>query len=101
MPSTVALPVLLAISFCHLLNDMMQSLLPAIYPILKDSLHLDFGQVGLITLVLSLGPERYPVPDVVGRQSVRRCRRAGEHRQRTHGAEHCDQHRQAKADFRI
>jgi MFS transporter, FSR family, fosmidomycin resistance protein len=41
--------VLAAISFCHLLNDMSQSLIPAIYPILKSSFHLDFGQVGLIT----------------------------------------------------
>jgi FSR family fosmidomycin resistance protein-like MFS transporter len=42
--------VLTAVSFCHLLNDMMQSLLPSIYPILKSSFHLDFGQIGLITL---------------------------------------------------
>ncbi len=45
-----AMNVLLAISFCHLLNDTIQSLLPAIYPILKTSFHLDFGQVGLIAL---------------------------------------------------
>src|SRR5262249_34369894 len=38
-----------AISFCHLLNDMMQSLLPAIYPILKENYGLKFGQIGLIT----------------------------------------------------
>jgi len=43
-------PILISISFCHLLNDLIQSLLPAIYPILKTSYHLDFGQVGLITL---------------------------------------------------
>jgi FSR family fosmidomycin resistance protein-like MFS transporter len=49
-----ALPVLLAISFCHLLNDMMQALLPAMYPMLKASFHLDFGQVGLITLTFQL-----------------------------------------------
>jgi FSR family fosmidomycin resistance protein-like MFS transporter len=42
--------ILLAISFCHLLNDAVQSLLPAIYPLLKNSFHLDFGQVGLIAL---------------------------------------------------
>lgn len=46
--------VLVAISFCHLLNDMIQSLLLAIYPLLKDSFHLDFGQVGLITLTYQL-----------------------------------------------
>jgi FSR family fosmidomycin resistance protein-like MFS transporter len=43
-------PILAAISFCHLLNDMMQSVIPAIYPLLKGAYHLDFGQVGLITL---------------------------------------------------
>jgi FSR family fosmidomycin resistance protein-like MFS transporter len=42
--------ILAAISFGHLLNDMNQSLIPAMYPILKSSFHLDFGQVGLITL---------------------------------------------------
>ena len=42
--------ILLAISFCHLLNDAVQSLLPAIYPLLKNSFHLDFEQIGLIAL---------------------------------------------------
>src|SRR3979490_3588 len=46
--------ILLAISFCHLLNDIVQSLIPAIYPLLKNSFHLDFGQVGLIALTLQL-----------------------------------------------
>jgi FSR family fosmidomycin resistance protein-like MFS transporter len=41
--------VILAIGFCHLLNDMMQSLLPAIYPNLKDEFSLNFRQVGLVT----------------------------------------------------
>jgi FSR family fosmidomycin resistance protein-like MFS transporter len=45
-----ALEVLLAIGFCHLLNDAIQSLLPAVFPILKNSFHLDFGQIGLIAL---------------------------------------------------
>ncbi len=44
------LPVLLAMSFSHLLNDTIQSLLPAIYPLLKENYHLTFAQVGLITL---------------------------------------------------
>jgi MFS transporter, FSR family, fosmidomycin resistance protein len=39
---------------CHLLNDMNQSLVPAMYPILKDTYHLDFGQIGLITLAFQL-----------------------------------------------
>src|SRR5215831_10824111 len=42
--------VILSLSFCHLLNDMMQSLVPALYPILKSSYGLTFSQVGLITL---------------------------------------------------
>jgi FSR family fosmidomycin resistance protein-like MFS transporter len=46
--------VIVAISFCHLLNDMMQSLLPAIYPALKTDLHLNFGQIGLVTLAYQI-----------------------------------------------
>ena len=45
-----AFNILAAISVCHLLNDMLSSLLPSIYPLLKISFHLDFAQVGLITL---------------------------------------------------
>jgi MFS transporter, FSR family, fosmidomycin resistance protein len=70
---TTVFGILTAISFCHLLNDMMQSLLPAIYPILKDSLHLDFGQIGLVTLTnqvtasllqpaIGLYTDRHPKP---------------------------------------
>jgi len=44
-----ALGILAAISFCHLLNDMMQSLLPALYPMIKSSYRLSFGQIGLLT----------------------------------------------------
>ncbi len=47
-------PILFAVSFCHLLNDLNQSLLSAIYPILKTSFHLDFSQIGLITLVFQV-----------------------------------------------
>jgi FSR family fosmidomycin resistance protein-like MFS transporter len=43
-------PILAGISVCHLLNDTIQSLIPAIYPILKASFHLAFGQIGLIGL---------------------------------------------------
>ncbi|HEX4758870.1 MAG TPA: MFS transporter [Terracidiphilus sp.] len=42
--------ILVAVSVCHLLNDMVQSLLPSIYPILKSSFHLNFGQIGLLSL---------------------------------------------------
>jgi FSR family fosmidomycin resistance protein-like MFS transporter len=44
-----AIGILTAISFCHMLNDMMQSLLPALYPMLKSSYQLSFGQIGLLT----------------------------------------------------
>src|SRR5579875_856669 len=46
--------ILLTISFSHLLNDTIQSLIPSIYPIVKSSFHLTFGQVGLITLTFQL-----------------------------------------------
>jgi len=49
-----AFTVLIAISACHLLNDMNQSLIAAIYPILKTSFHLDFSQIGLITLTFQV-----------------------------------------------
>jgi MFS transporter, FSR family, fosmidomycin resistance protein len=49
-----ALAVLIAISFSHLLNDIIQSLLPAIYPVLKSTFALNFGQVGLITFTFQL-----------------------------------------------
>jgi len=47
-------PILVTLSVCHMLNDLMQSLIPALYPMLKDQLHLDFAQVGLITLAFQL-----------------------------------------------
>src|SRR3984957_8210844 len=46
--------VLVAVSFCHLMNDTMQSLLPSIYPILKTAFHLNFGQIGLLTLTFQM-----------------------------------------------
>ena len=49
-----AFAVLAAISFAHFLNDIVQSLLPAIYPLLKTSFDLSFGQIGLMTLALML-----------------------------------------------
>ena len=50
-PEHTVFAVILAVSFCHLLNDMMQALLPAIYPNLKADFGLSFGQVGLVSLV--------------------------------------------------
>ncbi len=68
-----AVVVLAAISVCHMLNDVIQSLIMAIYPMLKDNLALDFGQIGLITFTFQftasvLQPlvgyvtDRYPTP---------------------------------------
>jgi FSR family fosmidomycin resistance protein-like MFS transporter len=47
-------PMLLAISFVHLLNDSIQSIIPAIFPIIKVSLQLSYTQLGLIALALNL-----------------------------------------------
>ncbi len=44
-----AVGILAAISFCHLLNDMLQSLLPALYPMLRGTYRLSFTQIGLLT----------------------------------------------------
>ncbi len=71
--SSTAFAVLAAISFSHLLNDLIQSLVPAIYPILKQSFALSFAQVGLITLtfqctasllqpVVGIYSDRRPMP---------------------------------------
>ena len=46
--------IVLALSFSHFLNDLVQALLPAIYPIIKDSYNLDFAQIGLLTLAFQL-----------------------------------------------
>jgi FSR family fosmidomycin resistance protein-like MFS transporter len=47
--SRTAIRILAALSLCHFLNDVIQSMIPSIYPILKESYALDFGQIGLIT----------------------------------------------------
>ncbi len=49
-----AFPILISLGFCHLLNDLMQSLIPALYPMLKQQFQLDFGQIGMITLAFQL-----------------------------------------------
>jgi FSR family fosmidomycin resistance protein-like MFS transporter len=46
--------ILLSISFSHLLNDTIQSIIPSIYPVVKNSFHLNFTQIGIITLVFQL-----------------------------------------------
>jgi len=52
--SATIVPVLAAISLCHLLNDLMQSLLPAAYPVLHRDFSLSFGQIGLLSLVYQI-----------------------------------------------
>ena len=47
-------PILLSISFSHLLNDSIQSLIPSIYPLVKKSFSLSFAQIGLITFTFQL-----------------------------------------------
>ena len=70
---TTVYPIIAAIAVCHMLNDLMQSLIPAIYPLLKDNLALSFSQIGLITLVfqgiasilqplVGLYTDRHPLP---------------------------------------
>jgi FSR family fosmidomycin resistance protein-like MFS transporter len=46
--------ILFALSFCHLLNDAIQALIPAIYPLLKTVFNLSFTQIGLITLTFQM-----------------------------------------------
>ncbi len=78
IPTPVARPsvymaVLLALGLSHLLNDAIQSLIPAVYPILKDAFALDFAKIGIITLTfqiagalfqpaIGLYTDRHPLP---------------------------------------
>lgn len=48
------LPILVALSGAHLLNDLIQSMIPAMYPLLKETYALDFAQVGLITMAFQV-----------------------------------------------
>src|SRR5690554_6717041 len=54
IPTTTVYPILFGISISHMLNDTIQSLIPSIYPMLKESFALTFTQVGLITLTFQL-----------------------------------------------
>ena len=71
--SSTAFAVILAVSLCHGINDIMQSLLSAIYPLLKDNYGLDFWQIGLLTFtfqvtasllqpIVGLVTDRKPMP---------------------------------------
>lgn len=46
--------ILFSISFAHLINDLIQAVIPSVYPILKQSYHLSFSQIGLITFAFQL-----------------------------------------------
>lgn len=46
--------ILFSISFAHLLNDLLQSTIPSVYPMLKDKYHLSFAQIGMITFTFQL-----------------------------------------------
>ncbi len=52
--SKTVYPILFAISLSHLLNDLIQSVIPAVYPLLKTNYALNFTQIGIITLVFQL-----------------------------------------------
>jgi len=52
--SETVYPILFAISISHLLNDLIQSVIPAVYPLLKSNYALNFTQIGIITLVFQL-----------------------------------------------
>ena len=70
---TTTYAILLSISLCHMLNDVMQSLLSAIYPMLKTEFVLDFWQIGMLTFgfqvtasllqpVVGIVTDRKPMP---------------------------------------
>ncbi|MDK6075535.1 MFS transporter [Massilia varians] len=72
-PPAVVMQILFSVAFVHLLNDCVQAVLPAIYPLLKDEFALSFTQIGLITLTfqctasllqpwIGLYTDRRPIP---------------------------------------
>ena len=54
LAQTTVYSILFTISFTHLLNDMLQSVIPAIYPLMKQNFHLSFTEIGLITFTFQL-----------------------------------------------
>jgi FSR family fosmidomycin resistance protein-like MFS transporter len=54
LANRTVLPILLAISMVHMLNDSMQAVVPALYPILEKSLQLSYVQLGWITFMLNM-----------------------------------------------
>ena len=65
-------PILFLVCITHLLNDMMQSVIPAVYPLLKEKFGFTFAQIGVITLVFQLTSSL--LPPVAGRLADRHPR---------------------------
>ena len=55
-------PVLMALCAVHCFNDLLQSVVSAVYPMLKDDLDLSFGQIGLVTLVYQIAASVFQPP---------------------------------------
>src|SRR5262245_53636217 len=72
MRTRPAITILLTLSLCHFLNDLLQTLLPAIYPMLKTSFNLSYTQIGLITLTNSATSST--LQPIVGHYTDRRPR---------------------------
>lgn len=53
-PKKTVYPILFSIAFAHLLNDLLQAIIPALYPMLKEDLSLSFSQIGFITLAFQM-----------------------------------------------
>ena len=81
--------VLLVLGSTHLLNDLLQALIPAIYPIINDKYALDFVQIGLITLTFQIAgsllqplvghyTDQHPMPLAVGPEGSKRFARSRE-----------------------
>jgi FSR family fosmidomycin resistance protein-like MFS transporter len=71
--STTAWPILVGISLCHMINDVMQSMLAAIYPLLRTEFSLSYAQIGIMTFafqvtasllqpVIGMATDRHPQP---------------------------------------
>ena len=74
LTSRTVYPILLMVSITHLLNDMMQSVIPAVYPLLKEKFDFTFAQIGLITLVFQLTSSLLqPVAGLLADRHFRSC----------------------------
>ena len=67
-----AYTILFAMGFCHLLNDMIQSVIPAMYPVLKDNFGFTFAQIGIITLDASGWNTEEPQPIIATARRIKK-----------------------------